>query len=91
MSFQGSPLCRVGQKPWHGDKVHCHIHCFSITYIANTIISDTTITAIILNSSAFLVSRVLSDVPAQSAGDLVDGLSKTEEEVFFTNSRSADS
>ena len=30
----------------------------------------------------FQLFRVLSDVPAQSAGDLVDGLSKAEEEVF---------
>ena len=30
----------------------------------------------------FFIIRVLSDVPAQSAGDLVDGLSKAEEEVF---------
>ena len=30
----------------------------------------------------FFIVRVLSDVPAQSAGDLVDGLSKAEEEVF---------
>ena len=29
----------------------------------------------------FFIVRVLSDVPAQSAGDLVDGLSKAEEEV----------
>ena len=28
------------------------------------------------------IVRVLSDVPGQSAGDLVDGLSKAEEEVF---------
>ena len=31
----------------------------------------------------FLVLRVLSDVPGQSAGDLVDGLTKAEEEVSF--------
>ena len=30
----------------------------------------------------FLIVRVLSDVPGQSAGDLVDGLSKAEEEVI---------
>ena len=31
-----------------------------------------------------MVTRVLSDVPGQSAGDLVDGLTKVEEEVALT-------
>ena len=38
--------------------------------------------AIIFFFQFFVMVRVLSDVPAQSAGDLVDGLSKAEEEVF---------
>ena len=32
----------------------------------------------------FQLFRVLSDVPGQSAGDLVDGLSKAEEEVSLS-------
>ena len=35
----------------------------------------------IFTNHVFLVLRVLSDVPGQSAGDLVDGLTKAEEEV----------
>ena len=38
--------------------------------------------AIIFTFQFFFITRVLSDVPGQSAGDLVDGLSKVEEEVF---------
>ena len=37
---------------------------------------------VVATNHVFLVLRVLSDVPGQSAGDLVDGLTKAEEEVF---------
>ena len=38
---------------------------------------------VVATNHVFLVLRVLSDVPGQSAGDLVDGLTKAEEEVSF--------
>ena len=47
---------------------------------------------VVATNHVFLVLRVLSDVPGQSAGDLVDGLTKAEEEVsliinFILNSQ----
>ena len=41
----------------------------------------TRLSAAIIFQFIFII-RVLSDVPGQSAGDLVDGLNKAEEEVF---------
>ena len=38
---------------------------------------------VVATNHVFLVLRVLSDVPGQSAGDLVDGLTKAEEEVKY--------